>query len=88
MNASGADTAVAATPFAAWLARVADVLPGTGLDWLDAERGAALARVRAAGVPTSKQERWRYTGLKPLLEQAFVQGDEDVTALDLSLIHI
>jgi Fe-S cluster assembly protein SufD len=82
VNASGADNAVANAPFAAWLAPVADVLPGTGLDWLDAQRGAALAQVRSAGVPSAKQERWRYTGLKPLLEQAFVQGDEDVTALD------
>ena len=68
-------------PFDGWLAGVGEALAETGPDWLSATRGAALDRVRAAGVPTSKQESWRYTGLKGLLEQGFVQQAEDVTAL-------
>lgn len=82
MNAPSCDTVVSTNPFDTWLKGVAGNLPGAGLPWLDAERGAALARVRAAGVPTAKQEGWRYTALKPLLEQGFVQGDEEITALD------
>ena len=81
MNAPVAFAPVATSPFDAWLAGAAHHLPGAGLDWLSAERGAALDRVRSAGVPTAKQEGWRYTGLKSLLEQGFVQGAEEVTAL-------
>jgi Fe-S cluster assembly protein SufD len=81
MSASTLLAPVAASPFDAWLAGVAQDLPGAGLGWLSAQRGAALARARAAGMPTSKQEGWRYTGLKSLLEQGFVQGAEEVTAL-------
>jgi len=80
MMATGVDTA--ATVFDAWLAGVTEGLSGAGLDWLDAERGAARARVRSAGVPGTKQEAWRYTGLKPLLEHEFTQLTEDITALD------
>jgi Fe-S cluster assembly protein SufD len=71
----------AAVPFDAWLAGAAHDLPGADLGWLSAKRGAALDLVHASGVPTAKQEGWRYTGLKPLLEQGFVQEAEEVTAL-------
>jgi len=66
-------------PFDGWLAGGSNALADPG--WLSATRGAALDRVRGAGVPTNKQEAWRYTGLKALLEQGFVRQDEDVTAL-------
>lgn len=52
-----------------------------GLDWLETKRAAARAQVRDLGVPTSKQEAWRYTSLKRLLEQGFVPADEPITAL-------
>jgi Fe-S cluster assembly protein SufD len=83
MSAPADAIAGTATPFATWLAGAVHPLSGAGLKWLDAERHAALERVQFAGVPTAKQEAWRYTGLKPLLDQSFVQGDEDITALDL-----
>jgi Fe-S cluster assembly protein SufD len=69
-------------PFDAWLSGVADELPGAGLDWLTAARGKAMSRVRTLGLPSSKQEGWRYTGLKSLMEQGFVQQAEEITALE------
>jgi len=81
MSAVAGNTA-ADTPFATWLTGIGDAPPGQGLDWLDAQRTSALAQVRAKGLPTSKQEGWRYTAIKPLLDQAFVQAREPVTALD------
>ena len=81
MNAPTLPAAIVPGPFDTWLAGLAQDLPGAGLGWLSAQRGAALARARAAGVPTSKQEGWRYTGLKSLLEQGFIQGVEEVTGL-------
>jgi Fe-S cluster assembly protein SufD len=54
---------------------------GAGLDWLETKREAARAKVRGQGIPTSKQEAWRYTSVKRLLEQGFVPADEAITAL-------
>lgn len=81
MNMPTQPAAIVPGPFDTWLAGLAQDLPGAGLGWLSAQRGAALARARAAGVPTSKQEGWRYTGLRSLLEQGFTQGVEDITGL-------
>jgi Fe-S cluster assembly protein SufD len=53
----------------------------TGPAWLSAERSSARARVESQGVPTTKSEGWRYTGLRTLLEQGFLPVDEPVTAL-------
>lgn len=67
--------------FEGWLTAAVDASAMGLPDWLAATRGAALERARAVGVPTNKQEGWRYTGLRGLLEQGFVQQAEDVTAL-------
>jgi Fe-S cluster assembly protein SufD len=54
---------------------------GPRLDWLDTKREVARAQVRDHAIPTSKQEAWRYTSLKRLLEQGFVPAAEPITAL-------
>jgi Fe-S cluster assembly protein SufD len=55
---------------------------GPGIAWLQSQRASARDRVQGQGVPTSKQEEWRYTSVKRLLEQGFVPVDEPVTALE------
>jgi Fe-S cluster assembly protein SufD len=67
-----------------WLEGHGDPRPGAGLPWLEARRTDALGRVRAAGVPHSKQEGWRYTPLRALMEQGFTGTDEPVTAVEES----
>jgi Fe-S cluster assembly protein SufD len=67
--------------FESWLAAGAEPVAGAGLSWLDAERSKALARVREEGVPSSKDEAWRYTGLKSLMEQPFTPCTESLTAV-------
>ena len=52
-----------------------------GIDWLEAMRAAARAQVRSQGLPTSKQEGWRYTSVKRLVDQGFVPVHEPLTAL-------
>lgn len=47
-------------------------LPGTSLDWLQAQRNAAGERFRELGFPSRKQEGWRYTSLEKLLAQPFL----------------
>jgi Fe-S cluster assembly protein SufD len=81
MNATVPTIAPRGPSFDAWLASTVDALPGAEVDWLVAARNAARAQVRGTGVPTSKQEAWRYTALKPLLDQGFVRGTEEITAL-------
>lgn len=45
-------------------------LPGAGLPWLEALRVAAWDRFAAAGLPSQKQESWRYTNTRPLRDAA------------------
>lgn len=54
---------------------------GPRLDWLETKREAARSQIRDQGIPTSRQEAWRYTSVKRLLEQGFVPADEPITAL-------
>lgn len=65
-----------------WLEGVGERLPGADLPWLEAERQGALRRVREQGIPTSKQEGWRYTGMKALIEQPFLRYAEPVTGIE------
>lgn len=56
--------------------------PGaTGVDWLEHRRQSARSRVITQGIPTTKQEAWRYTSVKRLMEQGFVPAQEPITAL-------
>jgi Fe-S cluster assembly protein SufD len=71
----------APTGFETWLSARADGEVGAGLDWLDAQRRNALRQVRDQGVPGTKQEAWRYTSVKRLVEQGFARVEDVVTAL-------
>jgi len=44
-------------------------LPGRGLDWLQAQRRAGLARFEKVGFPSRRDEAWRYTNIAPLAKQ-------------------
>jgi len=44
-------------------------------DWLQQRRGAAIERFAAAGFPSSRQEEWRFTDVKPLARTAFRRAD-------------
>jgi len=86
---SSRQPAEAAEAFAGWLHHLGEtVAPASiGADadsasgWIAAERQQAAERVRAQRVPTGKSEGWRYTGLRSLIDQGFVQIDEPLTAL-------
>ena len=75
---SGPTETGTALGFEGWLPS-ADTAPG--LDWLESLRASARSRVRDQGVPTNKQEAWRYTSVKRLLEQGFVPAEDAITAL-------
>ncbi|MBK1718836.1 Fe-S cluster assembly protein SufD [Thiocystis violacea] len=64
--------------FERWLAEPS---AGAAPDWLESFRSGAREDVRARLLPHSKEEAWRYTSVKSLLEQGFAQSDETMTAL-------
>ncbi len=43
-------------------------LPGAGLSWLDARRGAALEAFTVNGMPTRRMEAWKFTDLAAVLD--------------------
>ncbi len=70
--------------FESWLRGEPGQLAGSGLEWLESQRRTARDRLRGQGVPSSKQEAWRYTSLKGLLEQGFAPIEEVVDTLQPS----
>lgn len=64
-------TTAAEAGFGSWLGEGLGEGPRGEADWLASLRAAARDRVTALGVPTTKTESWRYTGLKRLLEEGF-----------------
>jgi Fe-S cluster assembly protein SufD len=68
------------------------LLPGAQVEWLAAQRERALDYFMQAGFPTRKQEAWRYTGLGPVLDEAWgIQAEqvaEHVKAADIARFGI
>ncbi len=58
-------------PYADRFAAVATTLPGHELPWLRDLRAQAIERVRQLGLPTIRNERWKYTNLSSLAAVAF-----------------
>jgi Fe-S cluster assembly protein SufD len=72
---------IAPASLESWLQAPDTAAPGAGPAWLDQERESAREHVQTQGVPTMKQEAWRYTGLKSLVEQGFTPSGETITAV-------
>ncbi|MCS7079251.1 MAG: Fe-S cluster assembly protein SufD [Chloracidobacterium sp.] len=83
MTAMKAETARAFNPFAAAFAALSTTsLAGTpAADW----RSAAFAAFERMGIPTVKEEAWRYTNLAPLTKQPFQLATAD--GLDPALLR-
>ena len=65
-------------------------LPGQGVDWLDGLRARAIERFGAAGFPTSRDEVWKFTNLRPLTRQDFALAprQENSVVLDDLSAHL
>lgn len=59
-------------------------------EWLRSSRRAALARFKDLGFPTPRDEEWKYTNVRPILDVPFLSADEtrfseeDLAALPLA----
>lgn len=67
-------------------ARGGVTLPGAGVDWIDAMRGDSARRFQELGLPSPRDEDWKYTSIKPILKKPFtpaVGGSLSQQELDL-----
>lgn len=60
-------------------------LPGQQTNWMRDHRDSAMSRVVDLGLPTRKNEAWKYTSLQPLVDTPFALA-ENSTAVDRSQI--
>jgi Fe-S cluster assembly protein SufD len=49
--------------------------PATGFGWLNERRAAALERANALTVPTTRDEEWRFTDIRPLTRVQFRRAE-------------
>ena len=78
------ETANTAETFARQFAESEGALPGASLDWLRRYRRSNLERFRTLGLPSPREESWKYTSLR-LLEKESFQFDprfEQMPAID------
>lgn len=57
---------------------------GTDVAWLNQTREQALASFEELGLPTTRNENWKYTALKPIEKKAFVTLDGYVGSDDIA----
>lgn len=67
-------------------ARVEPQLPGAGLAWLRDLRQRAMQRFDAQGLPTTRNEAWKYTDVGPLARRSFPLRSE-ISQLSLAAIE-
>ncbi|CAO3359692.1 Fe-S cluster assembly protein SufD [Azospirillum melinis] len=77
----GADPATAPA-FLAPLDEVGAGLPGSGLSWLTDLRAAGRERFAAVGLPTIRNESWRYTNLRDLAKTSFQPAAPAAAVID------
>ncbi|HSH41299.1 MAG TPA: Fe-S cluster assembly protein SufD [Arenicellales bacterium] len=62
-------------------AREGLALPGAGVDWVEAMRSDNARQFRDLGLPTARDEDWKYTSVKPIAKKAFTPARGDAAAL-------
>jgi len=65
-------------------------LPGAGVDWVDAMRSDNARRFQELGLPTLRDEDWKYTNIKPITKKPFapVAGQGELSDADLRAFDI
>ncbi len=77
------------TPVTPWLqAELPQALPGNHLPWLRQARKTALERCMAQGLPTTRDEEWKYTDVAAIGRRAnLAPGNTVPTAVDSTALH-
>jgi Fe-S cluster assembly protein SufD len=69
---------------------VASGLPGGSIPWVRRVRDSGLSRFRAVGFPTTRDEDWKYTNVRPIAKQPFaraVGSHNGIDATQLETLH-
>lgn len=68
----------------------AGALPGRDAGWLQAQRDAALQRFETVGLPSQRDEDWKYTSIRPLTAKPFrnTVANGDARAAQVTPAHI
>jgi Fe-S cluster assembly protein SufD len=75
-------TTTGAQPFVEHYGALEGRLPGAGLPWLTELRKEGLARFATLGLPTPRDESWKYTNLRPLEKVAFGTPNGEAVSID------
>lgn len=72
----------AAVPFVDSMRAAASAhrLPGSGLAWLDAARREAMQAFIERGLPTARNELWKYTALRALAQRQYAARDDQAAS--------
>lgn len=71
-----------------WLLGSSERLTRGDPEWLTRQRRHARERLRKEPVPGPRQEGWRYTNLRPLLEQRFRPAAEAISTLNENELQV
>ena len=68
----------------------ASALPASGIGWLDSARREAMQAFVSAGLPTTRNELWKYTALRALERRSYAAGDANAVlrAVDESIFAL
>ena len=64
----------------------ASMLPATGIAWIDRHRNSALDQFCVMGFPTTRDEQWKYTNVRPIVRQKFEPSKADFQKIDRALV--
>ena len=73
-NKARRDMVVGTEPWLEQYAHARDLLPGAQLPWLARLRDAGRDRFAVLGLPTNRNEAWKYTSLRPLSRMSFANA--------------
>jgi Fe-S cluster assembly protein SufD len=60
-------------------------LPGAGVDWIETLRDDSARRFQELGLPTLRDEDWKYTSIKPITKASLTPASGDAVLADADL---
>lgn len=67
---------------------VAPMLPAAGTEWLDHHRVDGLKQLELMGFPTTREEQWKYTNVRPIARKMFTPPNVESQKVDSALADL
>lgn len=68
--------------------RIASALPGGSVPWVRRIRDSGLTRFREVGFPTTRDEDWKYTNVRPIAKRSFAPALDRHNGIDATRLEI